>query len=207
MEMLEDAPDDLNFAMFLAQHYGIIPNQAPFIASRSPRLFSVVPMPVADQDIVRDQWYAWWTHLMASHQSRMQWNLKLAFEEDPGQNCITAEHLAKLPEPLRTYSTTNWPIFDAWWHCEAGGKSGTIHSGSCTVEPFNTINVVEETCHATPPSVRWAIEYLYTGWDFADPMPLYALVGVDTQSSVLTLKAWLENQAFTLFRPTGSESS
>lgn len=34
----EDAPDGLNFAMCLAQHYEIIPRQTPFIASVSPRL-------------------------------------------------------------------------------------------------------------------------------------------------------------------------
>ncbi len=197
--MREDAPDDLNFAMYLAQHYEIIPRQTPFIASVSPRLFSVRHMPESDQMLVREQWHAWWAQLMAIHQQNMRWNMQSSFQEDL-DNEVTAETLTELPEPLRTYSVTNWPTFDAWWHCAAGGKSGTMHSGSCTVEPFNTINGVEETCHETPPPVRWVIEYLYTGWEFADPMPLYALVGVDTRSPLITLKAWLENQAFALFR-------
>ncbi len=199
-QILEDAPDDLNFAMFLAQHYTIIPNQTPFIASESPRLFSVQAMPSTHQQIIREQWYAWWEQLMANHQQNMQWNTESPFHEGR-DNSITTESLTKLPEPLRTYGMTGWSDFDAWWHCAAGGKNGTIHSGSCTVEPFNTITAVEEACHATPPPVRWVIEYLYTGWDFADPMPLYALVGVDARSPLVTLKAWLQHQAFALFRP------
>jgi hypothetical protein len=184
--LVTDAPADLNFAMYVACSFNIIPETTPFVREQ---IWSARRVDISDKDelrILTEQWLRWWKDIVkdrADNQLHGRWS---RYYTHDGQ-------FVALEEPLRGRCEAVFPSFNEWWGLTAGGQQGVNFWDK--VEEFRPIvkQVEHEVGRAAQP-FQLMVDYLYTGLgQIVEVTSSYAVMSVHRpELSVGNSDWWLE---------------
>lgn len=110
-----EARDELNFAIYIACTYDLLPRSCPF--SETNR-WSVTTESVSDQALIASQWNEWWNQLVKHRLESFQSPRWSALYNPPDFNNLDRE--------LRQLCVSVWQGFHKWWNMPAGGKTAMI---------------------------------------------------------------------------------
>lgn len=169
-----DAPKDLNFAMYFACSFNIIPEATPFVREQVWSAYRAT-LEEDEYQILSVQWKQWWKDIVqdkAEMQSPGRWS-KHYF--DHGQ-------LVVLPEPLRNRYEEVFSSFNEWWGLTAGGQQG-VNYWDKNGKLLPIVKRVENELGGKVKPFRLIVDYVYTGLgSIVEVTPSYAIMSVHRPS-------------------------
>lgn len=166
-----DAPRDLNFALYVACAFNMIPDTPPFT---NEQVWSAYRAGISDKEeygILLLQWVRWWQDIVqdrAKNELSGRWSRHYA----PDGSFIG------LAEPLRKRCEEVFHSFSDWWGLAAGGQQG-VNFWDQEVEFHPIVKRVESELGRTVQPFRLMVDYVYTGLgSIVNVTPTYAIMSV-----------------------------
>lgn len=169
--LITDAPKDLNFAMYVACSFSIIPEVTPFVREQ---VWSAYRNDISDEEEYKTlsaQWLQWWKDMV----------------QDRAQNELhgrCSKHYAYdgkfvgLTEPLRQRCEEVFLSFNDWWGLTAGGQQGVnFWDKAGGFRPI--VTRVENELGRTVQPFQLMVDYVYTGLgSIVDVTRSYAIMSI-----------------------------
>ena len=150
-----DAPRDLNFAMYVACSYDILPQTEPFLRAQLWSAYHPDSLHHEETTTLTAEWEQWWNSVVGDRaENHLQGRWSRHF--DPNGR------FEDLPEPLRDKCRLAFPSFVDWWGHTAGGQQGVNYWDIADQFEFVVQQVEKEIGHSAFP-FRLYVDYVYTG--------------------------------------------
>ena len=194
--IVDDAPTDLNFAIFLASALGIFPSQSTF---SDTGLWPQAHQPVEDEDkhsLLTRQWNQWWLAMIREKSGKPPGDPRR--HEQWSALFSPTEQFHTLDDPLRAACVDFIHCFDQWWTLPAGGQFAVKYWTSRI--PFDGIvqQVAQELGRPVRP-FHLTVHFVYAGLnDILDLSETYAILGINTPSLTIHNTAWWLNKVRTI---------
>lgn len=175
--VVTEGTEDLNFAIYVACTYDLLPKSKPF--SESKRWTSITPsseFTQAEKAVLSSQWLEWWKQLVgirSLHKHNVDYYQPSYFDS--------------MDNELGDVCRDTLPPFREWWHMPAGGNSAMIFWESADqvglyVREFEQ----QENREARP--FRLKVDLVYTGLD--------DLIEVSDEYVIMPLRSPRDNRSW-----------
>ncbi|WP_067625127.1 hypothetical protein [Alicyclobacillus acidiphilus] len=180
-----DAPMDLNFAVYVACSFDLIPDTPPFSREQMWSAYCHETRDVREQEALVGQWLQWWNDLVVDR-------ARMASDHEGGWS----KHFAPngrfdgLEEPLRTRCEEVFRSFSDWWGHTAGGQQGVNYWVSL-LDFHSIVYLVENEIAAPVRPFELTVDFVYTGLaNVVDVHPTYAMMSVHQPTLSVYNKEW-----------------
>ncbi|WAH37442.1 hypothetical protein [Alicyclobacillus dauci] len=175
--VVTEGTEDLNFAIYLACTYDLLPKSKPF--SGSKRWTSTTPsieLAQAEKTVLSNGWVEWWSELVAARSAQ-------------GHNFefYAPSYFDSLAKELGDVCRNTWKPFREWWHMPAGGKTAMIHWESAD-NVGQYVRDFEQHINRKARPFRLKVDLVYAGLD--------DLIEVNDEYVIMPIRSPRENQAW-----------
>ena len=188
--LMTDAPIDLNFAIYVACSYDLLPDTPPF---RREQLWSAYhPKALGEEEhqLLAGQWQQWWNEMIADRSRFLQNGIR----ERWSHFFASEGYFDGMVTPLRERCEDALPSFREWWGKPAGGQQGVNYwdliwdiSGGFRLK----VKQVETEIGRTVQPFSLAVDYLYTGLGgILEIDSNYAMMSVQRPNLTLLNREW-----------------
>ncbi|WDL97043.1 hypothetical protein [Alicyclobacillus sp. ALC3] len=167
-----EGTEDLNFAIYVASTYDLLPKSKPFSESR--RWTSTNPsveLTPAEKTVLAVQWLEWWTRLVEVRSIH--------------QHNLAPSYFESLDNELAGVCSDTWHAFRNWWHMPAGGGTAMIFWESAD-KVGEYVRQFEQQVNRKAKAFRLKVDLVYTGLD--------DLIEVSDEYVIMPLRSAHENR-------------
>lgn len=163
--VVTDAPEDLNFAMYVAAVYDILPNQPPYSHHALWPRRTRSEQSESESVQLRQQWHQWWTWMISEKASNVDanprggelWSKTFTMVHEAHDDLF--QRLGPLLAP-RCQSVLDQ--FQSWWTLPAGGQFA-INYWSSQVPIGSMVKQTADTLHRPIHPFRLTVHFVYLG--------------------------------------------
>lgn len=186
--LVTDAPEELNFAMYVACSFDLLKDHPPFSRDQMWSAYRHESLNATEHEELAGQWLQWWGELVIERANRVDDGRQRMWRPPFPLN----DRLQTLEVPLRTRCQEAIESFRGWWGHAAGGQQG-VNYWAERVEFRPLINQVEQEIGRTVRPFGLTVEFVYTGLaNIVEVHSTYAVMSVDRPNvSVYDRKWWL----------------
>ena len=188
--LMTDAPMDLNYAIYVACSYDLLPDTPPF---RREQLWSAYhPKALGEEEhqLLAGQWQQWWNEMIADRSLFLQSGIRVCWSNSFASEGYFDEMVTLLRERCEDALTS----FREWWGMPAGGQQGVNYwelfgdiSGGFHVK----VKQVETEIGRPVEPFALAVDYLYTGLGgILEINSNYAMMSVQRPKLTLLNREW-----------------
>lgn len=191
----DDAPTDLNFAIFLASTLDILPSQSIFSKTG---LWPQVPQMATNEEehgLLGRQWHQWWLALLQEKTDKLPQN---GLSHAPPSTLFSPRDFHTLDDPLRTACVEFIDRFQQWWTLPAGGHFAIKYW--IKLIPFDGImqQVAQELGRPVAP-FHLTAHFVYAGLsDILDLSETYVILSINKPSLTIYNTTWWLNKLRTI---------
>lgn len=182
--IVTNAPVELNFAMYVAFSFDILPKDSIFSTEQGWTAHHRKISNKKEYDMLVSQWRHWWGELVKFKSSN---GLKPPYSKYYSSDGT----FEVIDSPLRLRCIEAWPSFFEWWNMPAGGQQGTLYWDR--IDEFShLINKVKESGISTGPLV---VDYIYAGLeDILEITPRYVIMSIHKPQNTVYNDTWWLNK-------------
>ncbi|WAH37294.1 hypothetical protein [Alicyclobacillus dauci] len=181
--LMTDAPRDLNFAIYVACSFDLLPDTLPFIKEHLWSAYPAHPLETSEHKTLIAQWKQWWDDIVddrAQNELHGRW---IKYYSPDG-------HFSGLPQPLGQKCEAVFPSFRDWWGMTAGGQKGVNYWDKASeFQPI--VKQVETELERAVQPFRLKVDYVYTGLgSIVDVSSTYAIMSVHRPNASIYNNDW-----------------
>jgi len=185
--VVADAPIDLNFAMYVANAYDVLPKTAMFADSpRWPPSSHALPAGPAKLAMVQ-QWQQWWSAMVAEKTVQVERSRQ---EAERWSTLFSPNAFDNVEPPLGRCLAAVYEEFRQWWELTAGGHTALSYWTDC-VPVGNVVNHVSRALGRPVAPFQLTVHFVYLGLaTIVEPTPRYAIMSVHPPSRTIFNRQW-----------------
>lgn len=169
--VITDAPEDLNFAMYVACSFNIIPETTPFVREQVWSAYSADILDKDESKTLNSQWLRWW-------QDIVQDRAKNGLHGRWSRHYSPDGQFTALEDPLRGRCAEVFHSFKEWWGLTAGGQQG-VNYWDKAGNLRSIVKRVDDELETTIKPFKLVVDYVYTGLGrIVEVTPSYAIMSV-----------------------------
>lgn len=180
-------PNDLNFAMYVASAFHILPNLAPFSLTNLWAATTPPTISVEDQPQLMKEWEDWWHAMVLDHAQNAFRSTRETFDS---AYYTPHEQFSNLSPKLQGCCQAVFPSFHRWWTMPAGGHTALHWLGLRVLD--QALNVVGQGFADPPEGYHFAVDLVYAGIsDHISVTSTYVIMSVPQVPIPTHPPAWL----------------
>lgn len=175
----EQVPIDLNFAMYVASAFHILPEEPLFSADNLWAATAPIEIPAADRASLVQEWRNWWQQMVNDHTTEFsqEYLPRRKHETFQSPHFTPDDQFRNLPHLLKTCCNTAFMSFHTWWTMPTGGNTALRCLGRQVVD--QAVQAAGEGTPDPPEGYRFTIDHIYTGIaDHVIVSPTYVIMSV-----------------------------
>lgn len=173
--VVTEGTEDLNFAIYVACTYDLLPKSWPF--SESKRWTSTNPsvdLTRTEKSVLSTQWLEWWNQLV-----------RVRSLDEHNADLYRPTYFESMDQELGHACRDTWQAFREWWHMPAGGNIAMIHWESAE-NVGQYVKEFEQRMNRKARPFRLRVDLVYTGLD--------DLIEVTDEYVIMPIRSPRENQ-------------
>ena len=188
--LMTDAPMDLNFAIYVACSFELLPDTSPFSREQLWSVYHHEALDEEEHQLLAGEWQQWWNEMVADRSRFLQSGI-----QERWSNSFASEgYFDEMVTPLRERCEDALPSFREWWGMPAGGQQGVNYwdlfwdiAGSFR----SKVKQVETEMGRPVQPFALAVDYLYTGLGgILEVNSNYAMMSVHLPKLTLLNREW-----------------
>jgi hypothetical protein len=181
--LLTDAPIDLNFAIYVACSFDLIPDTPPYSREQLWSAYRHEALDAEEHKTLVGQWNHWWNDLVLDR-------AQLAYQGRWSRHFAPNGHFDDLDTPLRTRCEEVFQSFKDWWGLTAGGQQG-VNYWNQFVAIHQIVKRVETEIDRPVYPFKLTVDYVYTGLGkIVEIDSTYAIMSVHRPNVSVDNKDW-----------------
>lgn len=195
-------PVDLNFAIYVASAFHILPDESPFVSDGLWAAVDPPSIPESECLPLGQDWRQWWWQMVSDHAQNARAQDEAFFANDGRPSCTWQnqdfrspyfapnDRFQNLPRLLQSCCNTVFPSFQEWWTLPTGGMT-EIRQRQHRVSMVQAMRDEKQGETANPKRMRLTVDYLYTGLgEIVTVTPSFVIMSVQHEPTMQNAQDW-----------------